>query len=271
MIHLIFGAAATTSLKHALRKKDDRVIGFPIDFSIGPITDIHKESGIHDYFSWLNSSFHTMWRYLEGDQTTYYYSLRKLLEIEDGEQVTIWTCENATEQIGLRISCYLLKDKEVDLSYINTFQAIKDYTKHMDIKIDIRQTADCNAEQLIHFYEHSTYPITEKMKNDYVRDGKNLLDSKSVVRTWWNGEIVEDVETRDDSFILDCANRLHNENGNQEFINATKVIGEVLGRSEHLVSDIWIEYRIRSLIQSNQLAYEGDLQAMRKYKIKVLH
>ncbi|MFC0562565.1 DUF1835 domain-containing protein [Halalkalibacter alkalisediminis] len=271
MIHLIFGAAATASLKHALRRKNHQVIGFPIDFSIGPITNIHKENGIHDYFSWLNSSFHTMWRYLEGDQTTYHHSLQKLLEIEDGEQVTIWTCENTTEQIGLRISCYLLIGKEVDLSYVNTFHAINYYTKHMDVKIDIRQTADCNAEQLTHFYEHSTYPISEKMKNDYVRDGEKLLNSKSIVRTWRNGEIVDDVETRDDSFILDCADRIHNERGNQGFINATRVIGEVLGHSEQLLTDIWIEYRVRSLIHSNQLAYEGNLRAMRKYKIKVLH
>lgn len=54
----------------------------------------------------------------------------------------------------------------------------------------------------------------------------------------------------------------------QIFINATRVIGEVIGESEQVVSDAWIEYRVRSLIHSGQLAYEGNLQTMLMYKIK---
>lgn len=258
-----------SSLKHTLREKSHKIIGFPIDFSVGPITNVHKKSGINNYFNWLKSSFNAGLGSREDNQTTCHQSLEKLLEIENGEQVTIWTCENASEQIGLRISCYLLKDKEVDLSIVNTFKAMNEYTKYKDIRIDIRYTGECSAEQLNHFYKHSTCPISEEMKIGYVQDGERLVNSKSIVRSWQQGEIVEDVETRDDPFILECALRI-NESSNLEFINVTRVIGEVLGNSEQSLSDTWIEYRIRSLIDSNQLAYEGDLQSIRKYKIKVV-
>lgn len=270
VIHLVFGASATGSLKHSFRKQSHKVIGFPIDFSVGPITNVHEKNGINNHFTWLKSSFHTVWGYFEDDQTVYQQSLQNLMEIEDGEQVTVWTCENATEQIGLRISCYLLKDKEVDLSMINSSNAMHDYTKHKDVRIDIRHTGECSAEQLAHFYKHSTFPISEEMKSDYVHDGESLLSSKSIVHSWRHGKVVDDIETRDDSFILDCVKRIHNERRNLEFINTTSVIGEVLGHSEQSLSDDWIEYRVQSLIQSNQLAYEGNLQSMRMYKIKVV-
>ena len=270
MIHLVFGAAATGSLKHTFRKQSHKIIGFPIDFSVGPISNIHKRSGIINYFTWLKSSFHTVWSYFEDDQTVCHQSLQRLLEIEDGQQITIWTCENASEQIGLRICCHLLKDKEVELSFVNTFEAMKDYTKYKDVKIEIRQTGECNPEQLAHFYKNSLCPISEEIRSDLDKDGEELLQNTAIVRSWKQGEIINELETRDDSFIMECAKRIHSEWPNQEFINATRVIGEAMAYSKQSFSDAWFEYRIRSLIDSGQLVYEGNLQSMSMYKIKVV-
>lgn len=270
MIHIVFGNAATGSLKHAFRKQNHKIIGFPIDFSVGPITNIHKMSGETRYFTWLKSSFRPDLGDFVGDQTAYHQSLQKLLEIEDGEQVTIWTCENATEQIGLRICCYLLKDKEVELSVVNTFTAMHDYMKYKDVQMDILRTAECHAGQLIHFYKHSTYLISAELKSDYVQEGERLLSRESIVRSWQRGKIIDDIETKDDAFILECVTRLHHEMPNLKYINAPIVIGEVLGNSTHSLSDSWIEYRIRSLIDSDRLCYEGNLRLMRMYKVKMI-
>lgn len=270
MIHLVFGASATGSLKHTFRKQSHKIIGFPIDFSVGPITNIHEKNGIKNYFTWLKSSFNRMWDYVEDDQTAFQQSLQRLLEIKDGEQVTIWTCENASEQIGLRICCNLLKNKDVELSFVNTFDAMKDYTEYKDVKIEISHTGECNPEQLAHFYKSSLCPISEEMRSILDQDGEALLQSKAIVRSWIQGEIINELETRDDSFIMECAKTIQNEKLNLEYINATRVIGEVLGHSEQSLSDAWIEYRVRSLIRSGHLVYEGNLQSMRMYKIKVV-
>lgn len=270
MIHLVFGAAATGSLKYTFRKQSQTIIGFPINFSVGPITNIHEQSGINKYFTWVKSSFHYAWGYSEDNQIVYQQSLQKLLEIEDGQQVTIWTCENATEQIGLRICCYLLKGKKIDLSIVNTFDAMKDYTKYKDVEIDILQTGECNAEQLAYFYKNLLVPISLKNRNALEQEGQRLLQSLSSTRSWRQGKIINELETRDDPFILDCAKRIHDQRQNQDFIIATRVIGEVIGNSEEYLSDAWIEYRIRSLIDAGQLLYEGNLESMRMYKIKVV-
>ena len=75
MIHLVFGAAAARSLKHGLRKSSHKIIGFPIDLSVGPITNIHKQSGINYYFTWLKSSYRPGWNYCQLPTTYRSYGL----------------------------------------------------------------------------------------------------------------------------------------------------------------------------------------------------
>lgn len=55
--HIIFGRAASASLTYALRRKEDEVIGFAVEFSAGPLNHIYTEEGIHGYFSWLQSTY----------------------------------------------------------------------------------------------------------------------------------------------------------------------------------------------------------------------
>ncbi|QCR32331.1 DUF1835 domain-containing protein [Lysinibacillus sp. SGAir0095] len=269
MIHLVIGTTATNSLKLSFRKKNHQIIGFPIDFSVGPLTDLHNTGGINDHFSWLSHSFKTSRRNIEEDKRNYQQALQKLFEIEDGEQVTIWTCENATEQVALRLFSYVLKEKQVELFLVNTFKAMHEYYKDKNCRVDIRHTGECNTDILKHFYENSRYPISDEIKGKYEQEGEELLNSRSYFRTWRQGKIVEEPESGEDSFILGCARRLHKERGNLGFIEAIRLVGLVLGESAHTLSDAWIEYRVRSLIHSGKLVYEGNLKSMSTYKIKV--
>jgi len=269
LIHLIFGSSGTSSLSSTFCNKRDQIIGFPIDFSIGPLTNIHERRGIN-YFNWLESSFQTIREEFKEDQRVFSQSIHKLLEIKNGEKVTIWTCENASEQIGLRICCYLLENKQVELIIINTFYAMHQFMRHDNVRVDIRHTGECNDESLAYFYKYSKYPISVKERSQYEQDGQRLLRSKSMVRSWKQGRVMDESETRDDKFILNCVKRLQSNQPIAEFLPAVRVVGEVIGLSEQTLSDSWIEYRIRSLISANQLAYKGNLKSMRLYKIKVV-
>ncbi|MFB1051997.1 DUF1835 domain-containing protein [Paraliobacillus sp. JSM ZJ581] len=268
MIHVVFGKSAEASLKFALPGKNHKIIGFPIDFSIGPIKNIHKKSGMKHYFTWLKSSCETMWSCIEEDKITCEQALQQLAEIKNGDRLTIWTCDNSAEQIGLRICYYLLKNSEVTINTVNTFKAMKDYTKHGDVYIEIRHTGECNPKQLAHFYEHSLYPISARMRGSLEQEGERLIQSESFFRSWKKGRIFHQQESSWDAFIINCAKKISGI-GDSEFIHAVRLIGEVMGHSEQPLSDAWIEYRIRSLIHSGHLVYEGDLQSIRMYKIKV--
>lgn len=267
MIHIVFGKSAEGSLRFALRGEDHKIIGLPIDFSVGPITNIHKGSGIERYFSWLHSNYDTRWSGSEDDEVLYKQGLKHLSEIRDGEQLIIWICENAAEQCGLRIISHMLKDRDVELVTINTYKAMCDYTKHRDISIEIRHTGECNAEQLVHFLESHYCPISKEMRERLEWQGEELIQSRHLARSWKEGEIIHELETKDDFFILECAKRIHHEMGSSEFMLVARLIGEVIGHSEQPLSDAWIEYRIRSLVSSGYLKREGKTHM---YKVKVV-
>ena len=270
MIHIVFGATAIAGLKLSFEDKGHQIIGFPVDFSVGPISNIHTNNGLNHYFSWLESSFQTKWNYLEEDRKFYEQGLYELLEIKDGDKVTIWTCENAAEQIGLRICCFLLKGKQIELGLVNSFKAMHDYKKNKEYRLDIRHTGECNLKFLKLFYKNAIRPITNEMRSQFEHDGEVLLNSKSYFRIWRQGKIIHVPENIEDPLILECARRIHKEQNELGFINATRLVGEVFGESPCTLSDAWIEYRVRSLVQSDQLAYEGDLKSMQTYKIRVI-
>lgn len=268
MKHLIFGNTAAGGLKHAFRKQNHQIISFPIDFSAGPITNIHQPGGIKEHFAWKASCFQEGQDF-HADQSVYQEALKQLAEIKDGDKLTIWTCENASEQIGLRISCYLLNGKDVELRIVNTADAMQEYMKGKEIEVIILSTGDCNAKQLIHFYDHSYSYITKEMRQTFEQEGEELLKHVSLARSWKQGEIIDELETRDDTLIIEYIKGVEQEGEEETFINAARVVGGVLTESDQFFSDLWIEYRIRSLIQSGYLMYEGSLQSMRTYSVKV--
>lgn len=271
MIQIVNGESAAAALKNTFSKTSDQIISLPVDFSVGPITAIHLESGVSIRADWEASSFHPLNNRSDEALSIHQRSLKELQDVKNGEQLTIWTCENASEQIGLRIACFLLTGKQVKLSLVNTQQAMDEYLKDQEMQQTVRHSGECNSKQLAHFYNYSSLPLTKDMRTAFEEDGKNLLHSTSQVRTWKNGEIIEEAETRDDAFIIDCIKGQVAEAAGNDYIDAIRVIGEAYSLSEQPISDSWIDYRIRSLIQDGQVSFKGDLQSMRSYKIKYIH
>ena len=76
-------------------------------------------------------------------------------------------------------------------------------------------------------------------------------------------------EDREDDFIIACARRLQEEQEEVHYQVAARLIGEVLGHMEELREVEWIEYRLRQLIQQGIFSYQGELQGMLHYKVKL--
>ena len=269
MIHIVNGESAAAALKYAFRETGDQFIPLPVDFSVGPITAIHLKSGVSVRAEWEASSFHPLNNRSDKALSIYQRSLKELKDVPNGAQLTIWTCENASEQIGLRIACLLLSGKQVELSLVNTHLALNEYLRNQELQQNIRHSGECNAKQLTYFYTYSSRPIPIDLRTAYEEEGKNLLQSISQTRSWKNGEILEESETRDDAFIMNCIKEQVAESVGNEYVDAIRVIGEAVGLTEQPFSDSWIDYRIRSLIQNGQVAFKGDLQSMRSYKEKL--
>ena len=117
MIHILFGASVSGSFKFALREmrldKKEMAISIWDIFSIGPIRQLHENNGMRSRFEWIKEKISSEYDDDYIDYTRKFErSLKQLNSIPEGEHVTIWTSDNAHEQIGLQFVVYLLNGKE---------------------------------------------------------------------------------------------------------------------------------------------------------------
>lgn len=53
----------------------------------------------------------------------------------------------------------------------------------------------------------------------------------------------------------------------EPYIKAARIVGEVYGELQDF-DDLFIEYRLRELIEKGYFEYKGDLSAMRFYEVR---
>lgn len=199
-------------------------------------------------------------------------AFEKIQAIKPDKKIIIWTCENASEQTGIRLVMNLLQGKGNEIYELNTFKAFHEFydSPHLKEENFPRTTDECTYEQLLLFYEQlELQPLKLKKCQALADEGRNLLFSDSILRTWYHREVWDSSSDRDDGIIIDTMRRIHNERKNNDFVKATRLIGEVLTYLEQHTPDAWIEYRVRQLIEKGIFEYRGDLRAMRMYEVKI--
>lgn len=274
MIHIVLGAAASGSLKVALKKlkrdKKERVISFWDIFSIGPVWQLHEEIGIHSRFQWvekcLSDEFGEYPKYTQGFEKT----LAQIRSIPDGEHVVIWACNNAHEQTGLRYVVYLLQGKNIDITVINTTEEYEKLFPVKKVKYTLLHSGEIPPEKLQHIYvQGSGRLLTDHDREEYEKEWLSLSESDEALRIWRNGRIISVPEDFYDEFIINKAKKLSGNRKAMEFMKSARVIGEVLGHLDQYVEDSFLEYRIRKLIEAGVFEVEGSLEAMRFYSIRL--
>lgn len=275
-VHIVFGDSVAGSLKSAFRgtvyEHTEKIIVVPDILSVGPITNMYTVDGIESRCQWFQKHY----RYDMQELTSYHGRMLKAVEsikaISSTHKIIIWTCDNAAEQTGLRTVMYLLKDKENKIYEINTFQVFHEQYIYQQIEEELfpRTSGELNGQQLLQMYEQFTLrPLTLARRQTLISEGQQLLLTDHLLRKWEHGELwSSNIEYYDD-FIVQCAKRAHNEQGVHQFMKAARLIGEVIGHMQDYTGDEWIEYRLRVLIEKGIFEYEGELQAMRWYEVKL--
>lgn len=274
MIHIVLGAAASGSLKFALKKmgliKKERVISFWDILSIGPVWQLHEEIGVHSRFQWVEKCLSDEF----GEYRDYTQAFEKVLaqirSIPEGEHVVIWAGDNAHEQTGLRLVLYLLQGKNIDITVLNTTEEYEKLFQVKKVKYTPLHTGEMTPEKLQHIYKHgSGRLLTDHEREDYEKEWLSLAESDETLRIWRNGRIVSVPEDYYDEFIIKKAKKLSGSRKVTEFMKSARVIGEVLGHLDQYVGDSFLEYRIRKLIEAEVFELEGSLEAMRFYGIRL--
>ncbi len=270
MIHIVFGQSIAGSLRFALKDQTQEIIVFPEYFGEGPLYQLFTTEGFQQRIQWLQTTFRFDDAQTKQYTTMFNNAVCNVKALSPNEEITIWTCENAAEQIGLRLVLYLLRHHKIEITIQNTYFNMLNLHKNSDIHFEIRRSGEVAPKQLLQFQQLNWQKsLTKQQHKQMIKEFENLLSNHSVVRTWRDGQIQFDDLTRDDAVIIEHAKTLQLEAPEQQFIQTARLIGTVLGFSEHDIHDTWIEFRLRSLITQGVFEYEGDFRSIRTYGVRL--
>ena len=270
MKHILFSQSAYGSLNHALKGEPVDIIVFPNFFGEGPIHGLLTEEGFTQRVEWLQKAYQFDDRMSQQYVGLFKEAMARIQQIKEGEQVTVWTCENATEQFGLRLVSYLLSGRKCTIFVCNTYFPMLYFHEDTHTQNDIRHSGEVSPDQMKQMLKLNVLDEFTQDKIAHLQaEALQLMEGQSIVRTWVRGRIIEDEESRDDEVIIHYANELQSKYGVDEFYNATRLIGHVLGWSHHDINDTWIDYRLRMLIKNGVFDYKGDTSEMRSYQIRL--
>lgn len=274
MIHILFSDASAGSLRMALKGlgkcKLEKIISFWDQFSIGPIWQLHEEKGVNARFNWMKDVMND-----ENEEFLYMKVFRKsvnqLNAIPDDVPIIIWIADNSHEQTGLRYVLHLLKNKDNDITVINTTKKHSELFPERDIEYTVLHTGEIHPEKLQDIYEYSENqePLTKRKRKDLENEWLSLSDNQETLRVWENGKIQSAPEDYFDQFIIQRAKYLHEDSELDGFMKSARLIGDALGHLEQHVSDSFLEYRLRRLIDAEVFESKGNLKAMRLYSVRL--
>ena len=254
IIHIVNGNSAAGTLKSALKKDNIYITNIVYCFndflSVGPLFQIESKIGQKKRKTYLSELI----REIESD-----YPLREItnniseflnVNFNDYDKVTVWHGNNSPERILKLLCCSVIENKnlyEVDISKLQTEERIP------------LAVGECTPESI-----KTLLNMSKKIhQEDYTKSAQKwnqITSSKSKLRLYNFGEIENAPENYYDQLIIEqCTN---------EFALALKIVGKVLGKSNQLIGDTFITYRLLQLIKAKSLKYDGDLNNIKTLLVK---
>jgi hypothetical protein len=277
-VHILFGASTAGCMKWMLkenpRKPKNQVIGFTDHFAIGPILSLDSEEGLKKRIQWFQehmpkNEFDSF--YEDEYEKLFRHTLQQIEEIPEDALITVWAAENAAEQTGLRFVLKLLEERKNEILVVNTNESYNKYCKEPDIYHVSMQTGEISPEQMKVILEKTRDDerLSITLREQLVEEWHELSRRNEVLRVWEDAQIRSVQENYLDSFMIEIAAELHGKRGKREFVKSARIVGEVLGRHEQYVGDEFIEYRLLHLIEKGVFEFEGTLNGMRNYSVRL--
>lgn len=261
-IHIVFGDSARGVLRYFFKSNDSEyigeVIGIQNDFSLGPIFEINSETGMKNRFEWLKNIYADVegGEYLSHLEKTFFKELSSINSIIKNSKVILWHGENACDQAGIRYLTYLLRDKElfeVNVSVLSLCTAD-------GINYQARSLGECSPDRICGLLSEIKIMNLERVQQ-LCEDFENLRASKANLRIFKDHKIIDvDESYYDDALLYNCS---------FAFQKTARVIGAAMGSVDQIISDTYLEYRVKKLIENGKLDYRGELLSMRDYEIKL--
>jgi hypothetical protein len=248
--------------------KMSTLLPFNDNFSIGPISDLEKEKGQKARDNWFKSKIHD--EEMIDYELNYKRAIEEINHIPNEIPIYVWVTENAHEQTGLLFTINLLKEKTNKIYIVNSTQLYKELFKQKAKRFIPRSLGEISIDDLKVIYQHAKNHNQKASKNhrrELLDKWTQITENETTLRIWKDREVQSVSEDYYDEFIVTKAKKLSRKI--KGFIQATRLIGEVIGHLDQFIGDGFIEYRLRQLIKAEVFEYEGTLDGMIFYKVKL--
>ncbi|WHX97973.1 DUF1835 domain-containing protein [Neobacillus sp. DY30] len=256
-------------LKELNLLKEELSLAFHDNFSIAPLYSLDSEKGQTDRFYWLKNNLSNEYE-VEFYKKSFPKIISQLLSIPEKVPIYIWVSENANEQTALLFTMFLLRERKNSIYIIDTATLYRKLFEKKAKKYVPFFSGEIILEELQTIYTYSQenkHILSDIEREHYEKKWLALSNNPSTLRIWENGEIKVVAEDYYDDFIIEKAKKLIGKK--KGFIMCARLVGEVYGHILQYIGDGFLEYRVRKLIEKGIFEYEGSLEAMRYYGIKL--
>ncbi len=246
--HVVVGDVAAGSLCAAFQLDQQNatlgeVRNFRDDLSIGRIDRLME--GTDERFAWF-SRITAGTEFGEEIKDWLSPSLEeaygKILTFDPRDRIVIWHSGIVSEQVTLRYLVSRLAGHEL-----------------WEVEVLTDATGACTPQELLEALK-AIRPISKERQEQFRKSWEVLLLSQSVVRIWDNKRIRSVEETYYDQQLIDASSSVYQ--------SAARVVGMVMGTTNQIVSDTFLNYRLRRLIRKGRLEAKGELTTLQSFEVR---
>lgn len=253
--HIVSGGSPAGSLKYYFKMNNinDIIINHSDDLSIWPI---HID--FSDRCKWIKNNLFP-WDNLDDSSEiskyldeTHNNFLEYVSHFTDEDDIYIWHWENIIEKMMFYRLCSEIKKWNIYSIFV-----WKEINKHWFYP---RATWECSPKELWKLI-NEWIKILEDDKKTFSKNFSKIKKEKS------NLKIIENwkIKSINDSFY---DNDLLKYTSNENFISAAKIVWSTMWNSEQLISDSFLQYRLKYLIDDKKIITQWKLDSLRNFKIK---
>lgn len=248
--HLVLGGSAAGTVSALVsREAGQRVVPLDDNLSMGPLLHLDTPHGVAERGRWVGRLFKTIGADVAFDEIVDGIGLPVLDQLCGAEgNYIVWCGTNADEQLMLRAVMAKLPGKAmkiVDVGRLGT-------EGHR-----LRAVAECPPGALRRALSEAWTPGEHHIRV-LGKEWAEWISRTGTLRICREGRVVDVSEDYFDAAIRAAVP--------PEFGSAAKVVGRVLGESQDVIGDAFINYRLRRLVEAGAveaLNAEGDLRSLK--------
>lgn len=259
IINMCFSEIARDVMEQAAKFRlinDQEVIDFIDELSHGPISNLIDA---RERIRWISSLTWGEFSLEYNDEelmASYDEFYKEIEKINNGDKIYFWCEECAHEMCGIMYTLKLLQNKSLDIYMVNTLELVTKYLRYIS-----RSVEEITPEEFKACISKAAAKLDIGKQKELLNHWEVLQSENSSLRILTEGKLISVPKDYFDKDILKFAEK--------KSMKVLRIIGRAAGNSEIGISDFYMRSRVKELIESGKLRYEGKFGSMREMEIAI--